>query len=186
MPFDVDDIGALRERITLLDVDPRVRAIASLTRDGTTATVTTAADHGFTTGDRVTIAGATAAAYNGLVAITVTGAKAFTYTVAGAPATPATGTMTAAYVQDALGGRAVVYRDLVTVWAEWRPGKTDETLERGALRATAQGVFRIRTRAGLVPTQRVRWGARTFEVTGEPADADGRREWLLVPVAEVV
>ena len=44
----------------------------SITRAGTTATVTTATPHGFATGDTVTIAGATPAGYNGAKTITVT------------------------------------------------------------------------------------------------------------------
>jgi hypothetical protein len=43
----------------------------------------------------VTIAGATQTEYNGTFTITVTGASTFTYPVAGTPATPATGTITA-------------------------------------------------------------------------------------------
>lgn len=62
--------------------------ITSLTRSSTTATATTGAPHGLTTGDEVTVAGATAAAYNVTAAITVTGASTFTYTVAGSPTTP--------------------------------------------------------------------------------------------------
>ena len=67
-------------------------AITSITRASTTATVTTAAPHGLSTGDVVAITGATEAEYNVNAPITVTGASAFTYTVSGTPTTPATGT----------------------------------------------------------------------------------------------
>jgi len=61
-------------------------AIQSITRSGSTATVTKA-NHGFLDGKSLTIAGADQAAYNG--AITVGGAtqNTFTYTVAGTPDT---------------------------------------------------------------------------------------------------
>ena len=72
-----------------------VPSISSITRSGGTATVTTATPHGFTTGQSLTIAGATQTEYNGTFTITVTGTSTFTYTVSGTPATPATGTITA-------------------------------------------------------------------------------------------
>lgn len=75
-------------------------SVSSLTSSGTapdvTATVTTASAHGYSTGDRVTIAGANQDAYNGTFVIAVTDADAFTYgVVSGTPAAIATGTITA-------------------------------------------------------------------------------------------
>lgn len=71
-----------------------VLAITSLTRSGTTATATTAIDHGYADGETHTVAGANESAYNGAVVVTVVSARVFTYTVAGSPTTPATGTVT--------------------------------------------------------------------------------------------
>ena len=68
-------------------------SISSITRSSTTATVTTAAIHGLSTGQQILISGATQTSYNGWFSITVTSTTAFTYTVAGSPATPATGTI---------------------------------------------------------------------------------------------
>lgn len=68
--------------------------VASITRAGAVATVTTIPDHGYTTGNHVAIEHANQSAYNGDFIITVTGLKTFTYAVVGAPATPATGTIT--------------------------------------------------------------------------------------------
>lgn len=65
--------------------------ISSITRSGTTATVTTTPPHGFATGQIIDIRGVTETAYNGGYLITVTGANTFTYTVSGSPSTPATG-----------------------------------------------------------------------------------------------
>ena len=71
--------------------------VSTLSRNGTgLATATTAAPHGFVTGDNVTIAGVTApAGFNGTFAITATGANTFTYAAAGAAATAAGPTITA-------------------------------------------------------------------------------------------
>lgn len=77
------------------------RAVSSLTRSGATATVDMAAAHEYSTNDRVTIAGATPATYNGTHTITVTDADSFTFPITGSPTSPATGTITAArLIQD--------------------------------------------------------------------------------------
>lgn len=83
---------------TGLTVTPRftdVFAVTSITRSSQTATVTTTAVHGRTTGDYMTISGAVQTEYNITAQITVTSTTTFTYTVAGSPATPATGTVIA-------------------------------------------------------------------------------------------
>lgn len=84
------------------DAKTPVYQIASLpvtiTRNSTTATVTTTNAHGLSTGNNVTIAGATPAGYNLTTAITVASATTFTYTVNGSLTTPATGTITAGVI----------------------------------------------------------------------------------------
>lgn len=65
-----------------------VAKLASLTRVGTTATVTTVQAHGLTSGQTVTIGGATGTEYNGSFVVSVTGATTFTYTVSGSPTSP--------------------------------------------------------------------------------------------------
>lgn len=70
-------------------------SVTSITRSGTTATVTTTSPHGFSTGDTIAISGATQTDYNGSFDIVVTGLSSFTYTVTGSPTTPATGTIVA-------------------------------------------------------------------------------------------
>ena len=64
--------------------------ISSITRVTTTATLTTATNHGLVTGNYVTISGATPAAFNGTFSITVTGNTTFTYTMLTTPANDAT------------------------------------------------------------------------------------------------
>ena len=72
---------------------PEAISVSSITRSGTAATVTTASAHGLTTNDWVTIAGAAQSDYNVTAQVTVLTATTFTYTVANAPTTPATGTI---------------------------------------------------------------------------------------------
>jgi hypothetical protein len=73
------------------------KAVQSITRSGSTATVTFATAHGFAS-DGLTIvrvAGADQAEYNGDFQISNVTSTAFDITVSGTPATPATGTITA-------------------------------------------------------------------------------------------
>ena len=69
-------------------------SVSTITRVSETATATTPVSHGYASSMQVTISGAIETEYNGLFVITVTGFNTFTYTVAGAPSTPATGTIT--------------------------------------------------------------------------------------------
>lgn len=93
-PTDLRSEGGLVVRFTA-GYSGTAATVSSITRSGTTATVTTSAAHGYATGQRVTLAGADQADYNGTFEITVTGASTFTVTVSGSPATPATGVLTA-------------------------------------------------------------------------------------------
>ena len=68
-------------------------AVTSITSVGTTATVTTTTNHGFSNGQSVLISGAVPTEYNGQVTITVTGANTFDYTVVSGLLSPATGTI---------------------------------------------------------------------------------------------
>jgi hypothetical protein len=89
-----DTIGTTGAPLTLDFTLGTDKAVTSITRASTTATVTATA-HGFTTGDQVNIRGAVQTDYNGDFIVTVTDANTFTYTVSGNPATPATGTIIA-------------------------------------------------------------------------------------------
>ena len=71
-----------------------ISTVSSLTRSGTTATATTSAAHGYSTGQSVTISGASQSEYNGLFTVTVTSATQFTFTVVENPTSPATGLIT--------------------------------------------------------------------------------------------
>ena len=70
--------------------------VSSITRSGAVATVTTSASHNITTDAVVFIAGAAQSEYNGYKTLTAGSGTTFTFAVSGTPATPATGTITAA------------------------------------------------------------------------------------------
>jgi hypothetical protein len=80
--------------ISVTNIGADGTATVGITRVGAVATVTQA-NHGFVTGDTVTISGAVQPEYNGTYTITVTLPSTYTYAVSGAPATPATGTVVA-------------------------------------------------------------------------------------------
>lgn len=65
-------------------------SILTLTRVGTTATLTTSSAHGLSTGDYVTVSGVTPSNFNSSYEITVTGSTTFTYVMGSTPATDAT------------------------------------------------------------------------------------------------
>lgn len=70
------------------------QSVTGITRVSTTATTDLTA-HGYSTGQTVRMAGADQSEYNGDFIITVVDVDTYTYEVTGAPATPATGTITA-------------------------------------------------------------------------------------------
>jgi hypothetical protein len=83
----------VQNRATEYDDAKRSQSV-TITRSGSAATVTLA-NHGYSVGALVTIAGATQTAYNGSKIIIATNTNEFVYEVLGSPATPATGTITA-------------------------------------------------------------------------------------------
>lgn len=69
------------------------KSITSITRSGTTATVTFGAVHGLSDGDPLTISGATQTDYNGTFQVKYVSTTIVTIEVDNSPATPATGTI---------------------------------------------------------------------------------------------
>lgn len=90
---ETDKLGALLQAV-LVD-GGTTKSVSSITRSGSTATVTTGSNHNLSTGQMAKIAGAGESEYNGRFVVTVTGSTTFTYTVTGTPSTPASGTITA-------------------------------------------------------------------------------------------
>lgn len=83
-----------QEDFWLTDATIVEKAVTSITFSAGTATVTTTAAHGLSTGQYVVVRGANQDEYNLVTAVTVTGADTFTYPVVNSPTTPATGTIT--------------------------------------------------------------------------------------------
>lgn len=71
------------------------KSVSSITRSGTTATVTTSTAHTLADGDPVKLSGATQAEYNGIFQARLVSSTVFTIEVSGSPTTPATGTIVA-------------------------------------------------------------------------------------------
>jgi hypothetical protein len=69
------------------------KTVSTLAQSSGTATCTTTSNHGFVTGENVTINGASPSGYNGIFSVTVTGSKTFTYSVSSSLSTPATGSI---------------------------------------------------------------------------------------------
>lgn len=96
-------------------------ASVTITRSGSTATVTHAA-HGLSSGAKVIIAGANQGEYNGLFVITVLTSSTYTYTVSGSPVTPATGTITStAVILDGTTDGSGVLQDTAFVYSTDQP-----------------------------------------------------------------
>lgn len=82
--------------IPIPSTTPDTLTVSSISRSGSTATVTTSAAHSLKAQDRVTISGADQSDYNGTITVlTVPSTTTFTYRVSNSPTTPATGTITA-------------------------------------------------------------------------------------------
>lgn len=77
-----------------ITVSPGAQSVSSLTLDGTATALATLANHGYRTGDSVTIAGASQTEFNGAKTVTRVDANTFTYSVV-STTSPATGTITA-------------------------------------------------------------------------------------------
>lgn len=186
--------GELTELLTILSQTPVAVSISSLTRASATATATTASAHGYTSGDFVTVSGAVETAYNGEFQITVTGASSFTYTVAGSPTTPATGTITVTFTSDAQGGQGSGWHTLATVWGAMRPLSAAELLAAQAVNSTQtyEGKIYYRVPQDITPKMRISWtpygytAPKVLEIHGVLPDKDEPRRFLILDVGEVI
>lgn len=140
--------------------------VSSLTRVSTTATVITTLVHGLSTGDVVFIRGADQSDYNILAQITVSSTTVFTYTVAGSPTTPATGTITAieatpvsfeSSIEGVIQGLAGTITEIETTISGWDLAENLIDAELGQEDET-DAEFRTRRESSLAIL-----GAATFE-----------------------
>ena len=180
----------LRERLIVQENHPDPIPVVSLTRASGTATVQTATPHAYTTGDFITIAGASPTGYNGKWKITVTGPSTFTYLCNATLTTPATGSITALYVSDAQGGQALGWATYRIVFAELQPLGTAERLQAAAIQSSVAYRFRVQTidAAGISAVMRALWTPQwpitaqqehTLEIHGVVPDGDGHQYTFL-------
>lgn len=93
-------------------------SVTSLTRVGFTATAVFSAAHNLTSAVSVTISGADQLEYNGTFQITVTSATTFDYQILALPATPATGTISAAFTTGFGSVESAAFGELTVLDAE--------------------------------------------------------------------
>lgn len=139
--------------------------ITSITRAGSTATVTTAVAHQRVTGEAVFIAGPTQPEYNGAFTITVTGSTTFTFPVTGSPASPATNTYRmrfrdASYAFISSITRSGSTATVTTYNNHYRPGDPFTVTISGADQSEYNGVF---------TATRTSDTTFTYTVSGSPA-----------------
>lgn len=186
-------IGDLRERLTILTPTAPAIVLASVVQtDG--AGVATAGDaHGYSTGDYVTLGGATVAGWNVRVKITVTSPTEFTFAIDAALPSPAVGAiLTARYFSDKAGGRRSEWYELDTVAAKLDDeAMAEETLQFGAIQSATTHRFTIHRRSDVAPSMRLMWlpsfsdgEALLLAVTSARPVGDGRA-WTTLKADEV-
>jgi SPP1 family predicted phage head-tail adaptor len=104
--------------------------------------------------------------------------------------TPATARITAGHLnqqitlqqradaQDVLGQPSGAWSAVADVWARARPLRSRELFAAGQVQNVTDVEFTIRWRADVRNTWRVIWRGQAYDITGEPIDIDGQREWL--------
>ena len=168
-------------------------SVASITRSGSTATVTTSTAHGLSTGNWAVISGADQAAYNVEAQVTVTSNTVFTYDVAGTPATPATGTITskrasAGWTKPFAATNKAVYRSNDTTGNRYYYRVVDDfATTGGAKEARIRGYASMTdVDSGTEPFPTVSQQAEGYFIQKSNAiDATGRH-WVVVTDGKIV
>lgn len=83
------------------------------------------------------------------------------------------------------GAEVISWADVATVWAEVRTPDGRERTANEQVVAMATHVVTMRYRAGLTPTQRLRWGTRVLSLLATP-DPDNRRRMLVCQCQEII
>jgi len=77
--------------------------------------------------------------------------------------------------RDSLGQRSGAWVDESTVWAAAWPLSSRELLAAGQIQSEVTVRFRIRYRAGVLPSWRVLWRGVPHAIVGDPIDVHGRQ-----------
>jgi len=113
---------AYRVTVPQAQLEAATVSVSTITETGGTATVTTAAVHGLTTGEYVRIAGATPSDYNGRWSVTVSTTTVYTFTITGSP-DDASGTVTSSRLLP-------IAADMRIAWTpSWDGSQAAKTLE---------------------------------------------------------
>ncbi len=79
---------------------------------------------------------------------------------------------------DVLGQPSGAWIDVATVWGRARPLRSRELFAAGQVQNVSDVEFTLRWRADVATTWRVLWRDTPHDITGEPIDVDGQRQWL--------
>ncbi len=140
---------------------------ATITRSGTTATVTTAANHSFSAGQQITVSGADQSQYNGSFTVASVGSplptNTLTYTVTTAPTSPATGTITAMGAGSGITASTLIdwVRGINVLDNDNPNPDTDENVRKADVRGYLHGDV-LHSRPAVI----------NYNRTGEPAERD--------------
>ena len=87
--------------------------------------------------------------------------------------------------QDANTGEGIEsWADHVTLWADVRPLNAREYIAAAATQAQLNAMVTIRYRSDIVPTMRIVYNGKTYNIDGVLPDSRSGREWLTIPVSE--
>lgn len=75
--------------------------------------------------------------------------------------------------EDARGELVPTWATWATVWAQKQPLRGREFFSAGQMQTPADVRYRIRWRAGVLPTMRVLDGGVPHDIVGDPIDVDG-------------
>lgn len=79
--------------------------------------------------------------------------------------------------RDAIGGQIEIWQVRTTVWAKVQPMSAGEQYRRQQIQAKADWKVTVRYNGDIVPTDRLSWRGRTFEIKGI-LNPDMRRRFL--------
>jgi len=88
-------------------------------------------------------------------------------------------------VSDGAGGFAASYITVATVWAKKTTHRSDEAMQAMAMTGITIHNFRIRYRADVRSSWRIKEGNKYMAIIGPPIEI-GRRTWLDITVKETI
>ena len=65
-----------------------------------------------------------------------------------------------------------------SLWAKAEPIRSRELVAADQIQSAGDTRFTIRFRDGVLPSMRVVWRGKPYDIIGEPIDIEARRQWL--------